>query len=117
MSYLYLLSGIDTSSATDKAQNYPFVKSVPVKYIYLQSILQRKEKAMGNNVPCYGCEKRSASCHSSCKEYKDFRQVNIERSELICRKRNEESMITETRIKSVYKTAGKRRPQKAWKGT
>ena len=23
--------------------------------------------------PCYGCDKRSAECHSTCEQYKEFR--------------------------------------------
>lgn len=30
------------------------------------------------SAPCYNCERRSAGCHSSCEDYKDFAQERRE---------------------------------------
>lgn len=72
--------------------------------------------------PCYMCEKRWAtskdSCHSSCEAYKAFKQKRADQSRVICKKRADEAMITEVRIRSIQKTTKDTtaRKQSIWKG-
>lgn len=33
------------------------------------------------SAPCYNCERRSAECHASCEDYKDFAQERREYAE------------------------------------
>lgn len=66
--------------------------------------------------PCYGCERRSATCHSSCEDYKTYQQANRERSELISRKRDEESMVYEVKVRGIRKIEKKKANVKYWKG-
>lgn len=70
------------------------------------------------DIPCYGCERRSPLCHSSCEEYKAFKQKRADQSRLICKKRADEAMCTEVRIRSIQKTAKDKtaRKQSIWKG-
>ncbi len=71
---------------------------------------------MDNNVPCYGCERRQSGCHSSCESYKEYSEKNAERVKLLRNKRAENAIFTDTRIRAIHKTAGKRHNQRAWKG-
>lgn len=77
---------------------------------------------MGKKSPCYGCQRRWAttkdSCHSSCKEYKEFSEERNEELTLQRKKREEDAMVTAVLINSIKKstkdtTANK---QNAWKG-
>lgn len=56
------------------------------------------------NVPCYGCDKRSASCHSSCEDYKAYSKARADRSRAIHRKRAEERMVNGVLVKAAEKT-------------
>ncbi|MBQ2390914.1 MAG: hypothetical protein II306_04015 [Clostridia bacterium] len=60
------------------------------------------------NDPCYGCTKRSVTsehnCHSDCPEYKIFRDAKNERNETIRKKKAEEAMMTDVRIRSIERT-------------
>ena len=58
---------------------------------------------MGKEVPCYGCEKRHSGCHSECESYKEYHDKRTAKCELLSKKRAEEAMITDTRIKSMNK--------------
>ena len=81
-------------------------------------------KENDRSCPCYnegkGCDKRQVTstynCHSDCHDYAVYKQDRMERSTVIYKKRADEAMITDTRIKSVYRTTGKKRGQSAWKG-
>ena len=33
--------------------------------------------SLGNNAPCYKCEKRELNCHSFCKEYKEYERMLV----------------------------------------
>ena len=59
--------------------------------------------------PCYGCERREPLCHGSCEDYKRFSQAREEELEAIRKKRNEEGMVTDVRIKAIEKTIKDRR--------
>ena len=69
--------------------------------------------------PCYNCSKRCAesgyNCHSDCQEYKEYQARVAKDKELLYKQRNNENAYIETRIKAAYKTAHKRRQQKAWR--
>ena len=71
--------------------------------------------------PCYGCERRCVksgyNCHSDCPDYKEYHDRNAARAELIRAKRAEDSIILDTRLKSMRKTQKKKAKQMAyWKG-
>lgn len=66
--------------------------------------------------PCLGCEKRHVNCHSDCPDYKEYRDEMDERNETIRKKKAEESLIIDTRIKAMRKTAKEKQKQNAWKG-
>lgn len=74
------------------------------------------------DIPCYGCTRRWAtnkdSCHSSCEEYKEFKQKREDQSRVICKKKADEAMCTEVRIRSIQKTIKDKtaRKQSIWKG-
>ena len=68
------------------------------------------------SIPCYNCTKRCAKCHSSCEDYKEYRERAARERDLVYKQRNAEAAYIETRVKSAYKTANKRRQQKAWGG-
>ena len=69
-----------------------------------------------NNKPCYGCNKRVATseynCHSDCPEYLACSKANRERLDLISRKRDEEAMIYEVKVRGISKIAKKKRSKK-----
>lgn len=68
--------------------------------------------------PCYGCSKRSVTvehnCHSDCPEYKIFRDGLDEHNEMIRKKKAEDAMITDVRIRSFEKTT--KHITTKWKG-
>lgn len=68
------------------------------------------------SVPCYNCDKRSVGCHSSCESYKEYRKKISEKQEAIRKKKDEEEMLTDTRIRSMKKTRKVKSKQTAWKG-
>lgn len=61
--------------------------------------------------PCYGCERRCVksgyNCHSDCPDYKDYKQEAEKRAELIRKKKAEESLFIDTRLKAIRKTQKK----------
>lgn len=63
--------------------------------------------------PCYGCQRRWATtkdnCHSSCEDYKRFSQAREKELEALRKKRNEEGMVTDVRIKVIEKIVKDRR--------
>lgn len=75
---------------------------------------------MDNNKPCYGCDKRVATseynCHSDCPEYLACSKANRERLDLISRKRDEDAMIYEVKVRGISKVAKKKRTKGFWKG-
>lgn len=66
--------------------------------------------------PCYGCERRSATCHSSCEDYKAYQQARCDRAKMICKKRAEDSIVAEVRARSIQKTLKEKRKPIMWKG-
>jgi hypothetical protein len=69
------------------------------------------------SVPCYNCDKRSASCHSSCEDYRAFTQARADRAKVIQKQKAEDRMVTEVRIRSIIKTTKEItvNRQRAWK--
>lgn len=61
--------------------------------------------------PCYNCSKRSAGCHSSCGDYKEYQERAAQERDLIYKQRTADANYVEVRVKA----AGKRRKQKAWR--
>ena len=61
-------------------------------------------------VPCYGCNERTAECHSTCSKYKDWRQykdkLNAVRAGVIKARRDADDLRAEG-IKNV--TRGNRK--------
>lgn len=70
--------------------------------------------------PCLGCGKRCVTseynCHSDCPDYKEYRDEMDERNETIRKKKAEEMLIIDTRVKAMRKTAKEKEKQYAWKG-
>lgn len=46
-----------------------------------------------NNRPCYGCEKRTINCHSTCEDYIAFSKAIRERRAMEHKKRSEENDV------------------------
>ena len=61
---------------------------------------------MGNNnkAPCYGCERRDAHCHSSCEDYKKFSKSRGEELSLLRKKRADDAMMTDVKMRSIEKS-------------
>lgn len=57
-----------------------------------------------NKSPCWGCKKRTATCHGSCKEYADFRAI----CEEIRRKRKLRREVNEAIDDAMKRNPGKR---------
>lgn len=64
-------------------------------------------KYRDESCPCYKCDKRSARCHSSCEEYKAYAQANSDRLELESRRRDEEAMMYEIKVRGIKKVTRK----------
>ena len=77
-------------------------------------------RKINKNVPCYGCQKRWAtskdSCHSSCEEYKAYKQAKDAREEIIRHKRSEENMMIDVRVDSIQRVTRTKKTQSARKG-
>lgn len=75
---------------------------------------------MGKEVPCYGCTERRAehgyNCHMDCPRYKQFHESRVAKLEKENKKRAEEAMITDTRMKSLDRITGEKRKMNVWKG-
>lgn len=69
-----------------------------------------------SSVPCYNCERRSAGCHSSCESYKEYRDKMTEKNDAIRKKKAEEELLTDTRIRSIEKATKIKPKQTVWKG-
>lgn len=75
---------------------------------------------MNRNIcPCYkdgkDCPKRTSTCHSDCPDYKEYADAIAERRDTIRKKRAEESLVNETRFKSMERL-GFKQTQSAKKG-
>lgn len=68
------------------------------------------------SVPCYGCDKRCAGCHSSCESYKEYHDKVTAEREAIRKKKEAEAMMTDTRIRSMEKTRKVKPKQTLWRG-
>ena len=60
-------------------------------------------KHIDKSVPCYNCTKRCVGCHSSCEEYIAYDQANRARLELMRRKRDEDLMLYEVKVRGIKK--------------
>jgi hypothetical protein len=75
-----------------------------------------------DNSPCYkdgvDCPKRTVhpNCHSTCPEYKKYSDGLTAKNEFIRKKKAEDAMVTETRIKARTRTSGTKLKQGVWKG-
>lgn len=47
------------------------------------------------NQPCYGCTERYSECHSTCKEYRDWKADLESKKAIINKKKQEEKKWTE----------------------
>jgi hypothetical protein len=59
--------------------------------------------SIDKNVPCYGCERRNAHCHSSCEDYKKFKQMRDEENAVIRKHKEEDRDFTSVRIASLLR--------------
>lgn len=70
--------------------------------------------------PCYGCERRYSeskyNCHSECPDYLAIKEKKRARAELIRKKKAEEGLVTDLRIRSLARLSRDKRKQNAWKG-
>ena len=55
------------------------------------------------DVPCYGCERRNAHCHSSCEDYKAFKQEREKELEVIRKHNEEERMFFDVQRRSIMR--------------
>lgn len=53
------------------------------------------------NTCCYGCQKRSMHCHSTCKEYAEYVKRNTERRETRGRERKARQDVYDHVLKTV----------------
>lgn len=60
---------------------------------------------MDKNVPCYGCERRNAHCHSSCEGYKAFKQGREKELEVIRKHNEEERMFFDVQRRSIMRNS------------
>ena len=51
-----------------------------------------------SKVCCYGCEKRTLGCHSTCKEYEDWQRALREKRQVEHNKRLEQSVLNDYQI-------------------
>lgn len=56
---------------------------------------------------CHFCKQRSSTCHSTCKEYKEFRQEREEELKICRRQRNIESDYTDYMSNKILNMKGK----------
>lgn len=76
------------------------------------------------SVPCYnegkGCDRRRVTseynCHSDCPDYKNYHDKRSAKLELISKKRAEDAMITDVRMRSIEKTTRNKTTQGCGKG-
>lgn len=70
--------------------------------------------------PCYGCERRYGdskyNCHSDCPDYLAKKEGRRARAELIRKKKAEDALLTDFRIKSMTRISKEKRKQGTWKG-
>ncbi len=63
--------------------------------------------------PCHGCERRWAtnkdSCHSTCKEHKDFSKAKAEEAAMIRKKKEAEAAVVGVLVRSAEKTIREKR--------
>lgn len=53
---------------------------------------------------CYGCEKRTEICHSTCKDYLLARAANEERNKEIRKQKAEKADIEDFKMKTIIAT-------------
>lgn len=59
--------------------------------------MHREARTIGMNSPCKECGKRVAGCHSSCLEYKEFRERIEQKKKVVADRRNAESTLPKRR--------------------
>mgnify|MGYP003305519051 CR=1 FL=1 len=57
---------------------------------------------------CYGCTKRTSTCHSTCQDYKDFQRENDARNQLIRQAKDKESISISVVVRAAEKARKKR---------
>jgi hypothetical protein len=61
-----------------------------------------------NKVPCYGCTKRNADCHTYCMDYLEWVKLNNERKNQIRKNKSTYVSFNEISVRRHYrKLAGK----------
>lgn len=58
--------------------------------------------------PCLDCERRFVGCHSTCEDYKAFRDKLDKAKEVIAQKKREEDIAVSFKIQSVQKQIRKK---------
>ena len=53
--------------------------------------------------PCHNCGERTYNCHSNCTEYIAFTQAIRDKKDMIRRKKEEEDMMYEVKVRSIRK--------------
>ena len=46
-----------------------------------------------NNSPCFGCQKRTSTCHAECEEYRSYKQSNDENREKVFQERQKTNQL------------------------
>lgn len=47
---------------------------------------------MKDNSPCFGCDKRTATCHAKCEEYAKWQKAHITKHTLLVMKKNKQTL-------------------------
>jgi hypothetical protein len=58
--------------------------------------------------PCYGCDKRSATCHCECNDYKLFKDAMADYNDIINSEKERERKIRSYEIRNFNKRTHKR---------
>lgn len=64
-----------------------------------------------NNQPCFECTKRHPNCHSTCKEYRDWKAENDSKRKAILKKKQEQRQWTEYKF-ATHKRFARRNGKK-----
>ncbi len=58
--------------------------------------------------PCYGCDKRTVTCHCGCKEYKSFKEAMADYNAVINSEKDKEREMRSYEIRNINKRTHKR---------
>ena len=64
---------------------------------------------MSGKNPCYQCEKRTAICHSKCKDYLDWKSDKSKKQAEINKKRDISRQLDDTNFQRIRKMQERRR--------